>query len=404
METHKKIALLIFKYLQNTLHDQERDELQKWLDQSAGNQKLFNRLTHREYFNNVGKINKKAAWQKIISPSHPKSGRVFKMPWKDLVAAVIFLFIFGIGFYPGKDQSHFNNISKTGIPHDTLKLIKNNTFASPILLTANGFIIDLNDLLNTPPLRIGCSQITYKNRQIKVDTIPGYSTGMAGNFDAFTFPFSGQNTIFCPPDLKLAVTLIDGSQVTLNEKSTLSFPSSFAPGIRDIELTGEGYFKVMPQYSGAGTKIPFFVKAHTMKIKVLGTEFNVAVNNNDGTVKTTLLEGSVEVIKDTVIRTLVPGQEIILTHQGELTDPRQVNVEKAVAWKRSITYTNASLYEVLDEIGRIYNVTIMYTAKFDNRLTIHIPPKRNVSEALAYVKKIGIASFRINGKKVIVTK
>ncbi len=65
------------------------------------------------------------------------------------------------------------------------------------------------------------------------------------------------------------ITLPDQSVVTLNRYSTLSFPSRFRGAKREVRLTGEAYFDVEKD-----TRHPFIVKAESVNVQVLGTQFN----------------------------------------------------------------------------------------------------------------------------------
>ena len=86
------------------------------------------------------------------------------------------------------------------------------------------------------------------------------------------------------------ITLPDQSVVTLNRYSTLSFPSRFRGAKREVRLTGEAYFDVEKD-----TRHPFIVKAESVNVQVLGTQFNVEAYPEDPEIKTTLIEGSVAV-------------------------------------------------------------------------------------------------------------
>lgn len=65
-------------------------------------------------------------------------------------------------------------------------------------------------------------------------------------------------------------TLPDGSVVTLNKHSSLSFPNEFAGNKRTVKLTGEGFFNVVPDKSR-----PFIISVNDLTVKVVGTSFNI---------------------------------------------------------------------------------------------------------------------------------
>lgn len=65
-------------------------------------------------------------------------------------------------------------------------------------------------------------------------------------------------------------TLPDGSKITLNLSSNLTFPEKFEPGSRKVKLNGEAFFEVKPDASQH-----FIVDAGPAIVVVLGTSFIV---------------------------------------------------------------------------------------------------------------------------------
>lgn len=100
------------------------------------------------------------------------------------------------------------------------------------------------------------------------------------------------NKITAPNGSKTQVLLSDGTSIWLNSGSTLEYPQAFAKKSREVKLIGEGYFDV-----AKNPDKPFIVKTSDLSIKVLGTIFNVKSYPDEGTIETTLLEGSVAISK-----------------------------------------------------------------------------------------------------------
>lgn len=86
------------------------------------------------------------------------------------------------------------------------------------------------------------------------------------------------------------VTLPDGSKVWLNSGSTLIYPSTFAMAERGVYLNGEGFFEVTKD-----AEHPFVVNTRFLKMRVLGTTFNISAYPDDKQVKTTLETGALKV-------------------------------------------------------------------------------------------------------------
>lgn len=65
-------------------------------------------------------------------------------------------------------------------------------------------------------------------------------------------------------------TLPDGSQVSLNRNSKLTYPGKFGRKSREVALTGEAFFDVRHD-----SEQPFIIEAGRAMVRVLGTSFNV---------------------------------------------------------------------------------------------------------------------------------
>ena len=103
------------------------------------------------------------------------------------------------------------------------------------------------------------------------------------------------------------IQLPDGSKVTLNRHSQLSYPETFNKE-RIVKLNGEAYFEV-----AKNKDLPFVVKANGIDVKAIGTAFNVSAYMEDSQLTTTLFNGKVAV-------------QPTLTKQEVLLEPNQVAV------------------------------------------------------------------------------
>jgi transmembrane sensor len=96
--------------------------------------------------------------------------------------------------------------------------------------------------------------------------------------------------VFVKPGSKSKIILPDGTVVRLNGSSKLTYSNDFNKNVREVNLDGEAYFDVTKD-----AKHPFIVHTSNIDIKVLGTLFNVKSYEQDATIETTLLRGSIEV-------------------------------------------------------------------------------------------------------------
>src|SRR5665647_2084365 len=176
-----------------------------------------------------------------------------------------------------------------------------------------------------------------------------------------------------PRGEKSLVKLPDGSEVWLNANSRLVY-NSFSSNRRQVELTGEAFFKV-----ARNEKAPFIVKTDECEIEVLGTTFNVMAYNDFGHKEITLLSGKVNVHTENAEHVLKPGQAMIMTdHKIQVTD---VNPYQATGWVvNKFEFKNIPLSELMKRLENLYDVDITlenntgneinFTGTFKNEETI----------------------------------
>lgn len=168
------------------------------------------------------------------------------------------------------------------------------------------------------------------------------------------------NSVTTPRGRKFRLTLPDGTQVWLNAASSLRYPTVFTGTERKVELTGEGYFEI-----AKNTKMPFRVKVDTREdILVLGTHFNVNAYENERTLNTTLLEGSVRVVdlgqqqteKPVVLK---PGQQAQIRSEMIVVD--NSDLDKVMAWKNgAFNFEGLGLAAAMRQLERWYDIKVTY--------------------------------------------
>jgi hypothetical protein len=205
------------------------------------------------------------------------------------------------------------------------------------------------------------------------------------------------NTLNIPRGGEYQITLADGTKVWLNAASSLSFPSSFQGNERRVELAGEAYFEV-----AKNAKMPFRVISKGQSIEVLGTHFNVSAYEDESTVKTTLLEGSIRVTENSRQQSslLKPGQQAIVKNG---IDVISVDTKNVIAWKDGlISFKSADLKSIMRQISRWYDVSVQYSGDIPTRsFTGKISRNSNLSEILKVLERSQI-NFKMSGRKLIV--
>lgn len=167
-----------------------------------------------------------------------------------------------------------------------------------------------------------------------------------------------QNTeIVVPRGSRTQIVLPDGSKVWINSDSKISYSVQYAQSNRDVYLEGEAFFEVAKD-----TGLLFRVFSGDVSITATGTSFNVDAYSSD--IKTTLLEGSVEVAsKGGKSRRLKPNQSIVF--DKALSDFHIVNsvkTELISSWKDERWIVRAmNLEEFANKLEKRYNIRIFFS-------------------------------------------
>jgi ferric-dicitrate binding protein FerR (iron transport regulator) len=165
------------------------------------------------------------------------------------------------------------------------------------------------------------------------------------------------NIMSTPKGRQFQLVLPDGSQVWLNAASSIRYPTSFTGKDRRVEITGEAYFEVAHNPS-----VPFKVEVNKQsEVTVLGTHFNINSYENEESVSTTLLEGSVQVKNQAGMIVLKPGQQAKVTGLDKINVLSNVNLDKVMAWKNGVfNFEDATLQEVMRQLERWYDIDVVY--------------------------------------------
>jgi ferric-dicitrate binding protein FerR (iron transport regulator) len=165
------------------------------------------------------------------------------------------------------------------------------------------------------------------------------------------------NTLTTGRGNQYEVVLPDGTKVWLDASSSITYPTAFTGPERKVTITGEAYFEV------AGNKsLPFIVAKDGMEVEVLGTHFNINAYGDEPAVRTTLLEGSVKVVKDATEVLLHPGDQVRVRSDGTMNTVKDPDlVESAMAWRNGyFSFDQDDIQTVMRQISRWYNVDVHY--------------------------------------------
>jgi len=198
------------------------------------------------------------------------------------------------------------------------------------------------------------------------------------------------NTIETPPGGQYQVILPDGSKVWLNSASSLRYPVRFTNNERKVEISGEAYFEV-----AHNSRMPFKVINRNQTVEVLGTHFNIMAYPDESSTNTTLLEGSVKIIKENKSKIILPGQQTRVKN-GDI-DVATVDVTQVIAWKEGyFMFKNEDIRSIMRQISRWYNLEVKYEGSIPEKVFGgKISRTRNVSEVLEILESTGSIRFKI---------
>ncbi|MDH7462906.1 FecR domain-containing protein [Chitinophagaceae bacterium 26-R-25] len=147
-------------------------------------------------------------------------------------------------------------------------------------------------------------------------------------------------------------TLPDGSLVTLNKNTTISYADNFKGKTRKIKLRGEAFFNVATDKDK-----PFIVNVNDITITVLGTSFNVKNNN-----------GETEVIVESgLVRVEHAGKKVDLKpNERALINSNDTALQKDSSTDKLYNYYSSKqfvcdktpLWKLVEKLNEAYDVNI----------------------------------------------
>jgi len=198
------------------------------------------------------------------------------------------------------------------------------------------------------------------------------------------------------------VILPDGSKVWLNVDTKLSYPVNYGIKSRDLELEGEAYFEVEKN-----EELPFEITAGNVTTKALGTRFVISAYPESSEVKSSLVEGLVEVeyMKDFTL--LNPGQQLVVTKNKPGFVVQAFNKEYELGWKNNqLIFRLTPFDHVITELEKWYDVNIDYNpASFKSEtLTVRFEQHETLENVLKVISKATGFKYLIENKNIKITK
>ncbi|MFA6945613.1 MAG: FecR family protein [Pedobacter sp.] len=364
----KEAKELLEKYKSGKCSPEEKLLLQKWFhhlhedeltELTEADLKTAKKEFQKKMIALINKSNTYTLWPRIIS-----------------AAAIIIIISVGTLFY-------LNYIKKLNTKHE-ISGVQNDISPGGNIATltlADGRKISLTDAKN--------GQLAEQSG-IKISkTADGQLVYTISDSDNSSQSLS-YNIIETPAGGQYQVNLPDGSKVWLNSASSLRYPVRFTGNERRVEISGEAYFEV-----AHNKRMPFKVINSSQIVEVLGTHFNIMAYPDESSTKTTLLEGSVRIIKENKSKIITPGQQTRVKN-GDI-DVETVDVTQVTAWKDGyFMFKNEDIQSIMRQISRWYNLEVEYQGHFTEKVFgAKISRTRNVSEVLEILESTGSIHFKI---------
>ena len=245
-----------------------------------------------------------------------------------------------------------------------------------------------------------------------------------------TSPIADQiQKVEVPLGSKSRIILPDSSVVTLNSGSSLIYSTSdFNSSSRSVFLTGEAFFSITKD----STK-PFYATTPGIKVKVLGTTFNIKAYPDEDIEEATVVTGEVEiyassdktekgrpiVLKPNQKAIFVKAENDFLMNDTKMVSPiikpatlKTVNlqasskIEQTISWKEDkLIFDNEPFSNLVIKIERWYNVKIevkyqelnsaRFTGKFD---------KETLEQVLNALVTVTPFKYTIKQNNITITK
>ncbi|MFK8006810.1 MAG: FecR family protein [Saprospiraceae bacterium] len=161
-------------------------------------------------------------------------------------------------------------------------------------------------------------------------------------------------------DITKNLTLTDGSMITINSTSELEYPVEFSLKERRVKLKGEAFFDI-----AKNPNKPFIIESGDLRIRVLGTSFNIRNYGDESLAEITVRSGRVEVSHKN------GGFTKILEANDQLTFDKKRKKVRAISkdnnlnalgwWSGKLVFNSEKMSRVKQAIERTYNVKLEFT-------------------------------------------
>ena len=372
------IRRLIQLDLVGGLSPEEKGKLENWIDESEEHRLLFYKIKKQLSVNEIRnylQTDVEDAWKKVREKTFGapavRPRRVLK--WLKYAAVVIPVSLSLSLWYAWKEKMENKQATVACL--------------SPVLTLDNGEKYQLDPEEQTE---------IYVDEEVKA-----YQAGGGLIYDTTARQEENKyNRIEVPRGSEYWIVLPDGTRVWLNAATELKYPVAFHAKERRVYLKGEAYFEVAPDKNR-----PFYVETEEVKIRVLGTVFDVNTHYTRG-VRTVLVEGAVALEWG--------DQKEIRMKPGELADfdrtttevtIKEVDVTSYISWKEGyFVFEDEPLEEIMHTLSLWYDKEFLFVGKRSRALHFsgHIKRYERIETILSAITDVTGVEFRMNGQIILI--
>lgn len=390
MEEQNLISWLICKQMIGTIDEEERMVLDEWRKQNEHNEAAYQRLmdTDRQtlelrrsqmtdYRRPLADMKRRLQGDKNESTSEERNvwSMVRGSKHVALAAAALLFLVGSVIFYRA-----YQNMEQQTTQQQVAKADIQPGHTQAVLTLDNGKTVELG-----------------ADQTINLKAIAQAQKSADGEQTA-------PNTLSTPRGGEFKITLEDGTEVWLNAETTLRYPETFDGDERRVEVSGEAYFKV-----AKNAEKPFYVVSGGQEVRVLGTEFNVHAYQDEPTIFTTLVEGSISLKPVEGNRSelmLTPGNQAVFSRSDASARVRKVDTEVVTSWRSGVfVFENQNLEQIMRTLSRWYNFEYEFA---DQRVAQtefmgSIPRYGSFNEVIDIFQKMGGIQLVQHGSRVVIS-